>query len=86
MPEFDPDAAAQIVGASSYELLLLDDQLLSHQDITRDYGWSRPTTYRLTAAGEIEAVKIGRRTFWKRRSIRNYIARQPAPVLRASGA
>lgn len=56
--------------------------LLDHHAVRRRYGWSRPTTYRRTATGDIKAVKIGGRTFWFLESIDNFINRQPAPMIR----
>jgi predicted DNA-binding transcriptional regulator AlpA len=57
--------------------------LLSAADVDRIYNISRATLYRRTAAGELQAKKIGRRTFWLHDSIREYLAHQPAPTLGA---
>ena len=54
-----------------------------HHKVRALYDLSRTTTYRLTAEGEIRAVKIKGRTLWLLASIEAYVARQHAPDLRS---
>ena len=51
-----------------------------------EFGLSRSTTNRLLAAGQLQALKVGRRTLITEESIDNYIASLPAATFRAHSA
>ena len=59
---------------------------LSVDDTLRASGLGRTTLYGLLAAGEIRAVKAGRRTLVDMESLRTYLARLPAITYRTKEA
>jgi excisionase family DNA binding protein len=54
----------------------VERQWLSYQEITKIYGISRGTVWKLISAGEIRAAKIGRAVRISRNSIEEYLSQQ----------
>lgn len=61
-----------VYGATWREL----EPLLSIRDVARVLGVSSRTVLRLAAAGDLDPVKIGRRTLFEAGSVREFLERQ----------
>jgi excisionase family DNA binding protein len=75
----------QVTGIRSPVSLLTEVETLSFATAERCTGLSRSTLYRLIWSGDIEAIKIGRRTLIVARTLANHLRRAPTVVLRRSG-
>jgi excisionase family DNA binding protein len=62
--------------------LLRDAEALPVADAVRASGLSRSTLYRLLAAGDLRAIKVGRKTLILAESLRAYLAAAPAAIIR----
>lgn len=63
----------------------LDEGLMTITDVQADLGHcSRNTVLRAIASGQLDAVKMGRRTLVTRRSVRRRKADLPRAVLRSA--
>jgi hypothetical protein len=72
-PEFQPQSAFNLTGE------VLTAPVPTACLIT---GWSRSEMYRRLAAGDIQAVKMGKRTLIVMDSVRTYVATLPRAVFR----